>query len=93
MGSDYVYVDSDGKIYEEHEMEEPMFRPSGACNETYTGKQFTEEELNEFLSVNKEEEDRQKEVLSRMGIKFGKQQIRKKGIQFVKKDKVIQEDI
>ena len=72
MGSDYVYVDSDGKIYEEHEMEEPMFRPSGACNETYTGKQFTEEELNEFLSVNKEEEDRQKEVLSRMGIKFGK---------------------
>ena len=39
---------------------------------TYTGKQFTEEELNEFLSINKDEEDRQKEVLSRMGIKFGK---------------------
>ncbi len=72
MGSDYVYVDSDGKIYEEHEMEEPMFSPSGACNETYSGKQFTEEELNEFLSINKDDEDRQKEVLSRMGIKFGK---------------------
>ena len=72
MGSDYVYVDSDGKIYEEHEMEEPMFRPSGACNETYTGNQFTEEELNEFLGINIDDEDRQKEVLSRMGIKFGK---------------------
>ena len=71
MGSDYVYVDSDGKIYEEHEMEEPMFRPSGACDETYTGKQFTEEELNELLRINIDDEDRQKETLSKMGITFG----------------------
>ena len=72
MGSDYVYIDSDGYIYEEREMEEPMFMPLGACDETYTGKQFTEEELEEFFSIDKYDEDGQKEVLSRMGIKFGK---------------------
>ena len=72
MGSDYVYIDSDGYIYEEREMEEPMFMPLGACDETYTGKQFTEEELEEFFSIDKYDEDGQKEVLSRKGIKFGK---------------------
>ena len=72
MGGDYVYIDSDGKIYEEHEMEEPMFSPLGACNETYSGKQFTEEELDEFLSINKDDEELQKKILSRKGIKFGK---------------------
>ena len=72
MGRDYVYVDSEGKIYEEHEMEEPMFKSLGACNETYSGEQFTEEELDEFLSINKDDEDLQKEILRRKGIKFGK---------------------
>lgn len=72
MGSDYVYIDSDGYIYEEREMEEPMFMPLGACDETYTGKQFTEEELEEFFSIDKYDEDGQKEMLSRKGIKFGK---------------------
>ena len=71
MGSDYVYVDSDGKIYEEHEMEEPEWRASGACKETYSGKQLTEEELNELLSINIDDEDRQKELLRKKGIKFG----------------------
>ena len=49
-----------------------MFMPLGACDETYTGKQFTEEELEEFFSIDKYDEDGQKEVLSRKGIKFGK---------------------
>ncbi|MCR5149565.1 MAG: hypothetical protein K6C35_11460 [Eubacterium sp.] len=71
MGSDYVYVDSDGKIYEEHEMEEPEWRASGACKETYSGKQLTEEEFNELLSINIDDEDRQKEILRKKGIKFG----------------------
>ena len=72
MGSDYVYIDSDGYIYAEHEMEEPLFAPLGACAETYTGEQFTEEELNEFLGININDEDRQKEVLSKKGIRFGR---------------------
>ena len=71
MGSDYVYVDSDGKIYEEHEMEEPEWRSFGACKETYSGKQLTEEEFNELLSINIDDEDRQKELLRKKGIKFG----------------------
>ncbi|MCR4610117.1 MAG: hypothetical protein K5750_10545 [Eubacterium sp.] len=71
MGSDYVYVDSDGKIYEEHEMEEPEWRASGACKETYSGKQLTEEEFNELLSMNIDDEDRQKELLRKKSIKFG----------------------
>ena len=71
MGGDYVYIDSDGKIYEEHEVEEPLFSPLGACYETYSGKQFTEEELNEFLSIDKDDEERQKEILSKKGIRFG----------------------
>ena len=71
MGSDYVYVDSDGKIYEEHEMEEPEWSASGACKETYSGKQLTEEEFNELLSINIDDEDRQKELLRKKGIKFG----------------------
>lgn len=72
MGSDYVYIDSDGFIYAEHEMEEPEFMPLGACDETFTGEQFTEEELNEFLGININDEGRQKEVLSKKGIRFGK---------------------
>ncbi len=71
MGSDYVYIDSDGKIYMEGEMEEPLWRPSGACDKTYTGKQFTKEELDEFLSIDKEDEKSQKEILRKKGIKFG----------------------
>ena len=72
FGSDYVYIDSEGKIYFEGEMEEPLWRPSGACDETYTGKQFTEDELNEFLSIDMDDEDRQVEVLSKMGLRFGR---------------------
>ena len=71
MGSDYVYIDSDGYIYAEHEMEEPLFAPLGACAETYTGEQFTEEEFNEFLEINTDDEDAQKAVLRRKGIRFG----------------------
>ena len=72
MGSDYVYIDSDGYIYAEHEMEEPLFSPLGACDETYTGKKFTEEEFNAFLELKYDDEVAQKEVLSKNGIKFGK---------------------
>ena len=72
MGSDYVYIDSDGYIYAEHEMEEPLFSPFGACDETYTGKKFTEEEFNAFLEIKYDDEVAQKEVLSKKGIKFGK---------------------
>jgi hypothetical protein len=72
MGSDYVYIDSDGYIYAEHEMEEPLFSPFGACDETYTGKKFTEEEFNAFLELKYDDEAAQKEVLSKKGIKFGK---------------------
>jgi len=72
MGSDYVYIDSDGYIYAEHEMEEPLFSPFGACDETYTGKKFTEEEFNAFLELKYDDEVAQKEVLSKKGIKFGK---------------------
>lgn len=72
MGSDYVYIDSDGYIYAEHEMEEPLFSPLGACDETYTGKKFTEEEFNAFLKLKYDDEVAQKEVLSKKGIKFGK---------------------
>ncbi len=72
FGSDYVYIDSEGKIYFEGEMEEPLWSPSGACDETYTGKQFTEDELNEFLSIDMDDEDRQVEVLSKMGLRFGR---------------------
>ena len=72
MGSDYVYIDSDGYIYAEHEMEEPLFSPFGACDETYTGKKFTEEEFNAFLELEYDDEVAQKEVLSKKGIKFGK---------------------
>ena len=71
MGSDYVYIDSDGYIYEEHEMEEPEFSPLGACDVTYSGEQFTEEELNEFLSIDINDEAGQKEVLRKKGIRFG----------------------
>ena len=71
MGSDYVYIDSDGYIYEEHEMEEPEFSPLGSCDETYSGDQFTEEELNEFLSIDINDEAGQKEVLRKKGIRFG----------------------
>ena len=71
LGSDYVYVDSEGRIYEEHEMEEPEWSASGACKETYSGKQLTEEEFNELLSINIDDEDRQKELLRKKGIKFG----------------------
>ena len=52
-------------------MEEPLFSPFGACDETYTGKKFTEEEFNAFLEL-KYDEVAQKEVLSKKGIKFGK---------------------
>ncbi|MBQ3906335.1 MAG: hypothetical protein II743_06145, partial [Lachnospiraceae bacterium] len=72
MGSDYVYIDSDGKIYYEGEMESPLWSPSGPSDENYTGKQFTEEELTEFLSIDKVDEDRQKEILRKKGIKLGK---------------------
>ena len=72
MGSDYVYIDSDGYIYAEHEMEEPLFSPLGACDETYTGKKFTEEEFNAFLELKYDDEVAQKEALSKKGIKFGK---------------------
>ena len=72
MGSDYVYIDSDGKIYAEGEMENPAWSPSGASNEIYTGKQFTEEEFNEFLSIDIDDEDKQKEILRRKGIRLGK---------------------
>ena len=72
MGSDYVYIDSDGKIYAEGEMENPTWSPSGASNEIYTGKQFTEEEFNEFLSIDIDDEDKQKEILRRKGIRLGK---------------------
>lgn len=71
MGSDYVYVEPDGRIYSEGEMENPTWSPSGACEETYTGQQFAEEELKEFLSINIDDEDGQKEVLRKKGIKFG----------------------
>jgi hypothetical protein len=71
MGGDYVYIDAYGRIYEERECEEPMFEPVGACAETYTGKQFTEDELNEFFSLKKDDDDGHKELLSRKGIKFG----------------------
>ncbi len=60
MGGDYVYVGSDGKIYEEREMEDPLFTPSGACFETYTGEQFTDEELDELLSIDIDDRDAQK---------------------------------
>ena len=70
MGSDYIYIDSDGKIYREGEMEEPLWSPLGACDEIYTGEQFTEEELNEFLSIDIDDEGRQKEMLSKKGIRF-----------------------
>ena len=72
MGSDYVYIDSDGYIYAEHEMEEPLFSPFGACDKTYTGKKFTEEEFNAFLELKYDDEVAQKEALSKKGIKFGK---------------------
>ena len=72
MGSDYVYIDSDGKIYAEGEMENPTWSPSGASNEIYTGKQFTEEEFNAFLELKYDDEVAQKEALSKKGIKFGK---------------------
>ena len=72
MGSDYVYIDSDGYNYEESEMEEPLFEPLGACEETYTGGQFTEEELNEFLEIYKDDEEGQKEMLRKKGLRFGK---------------------
>ena len=71
MGSDYVYIDSDGKIYSEGEVENPTWSPSGACNETYSGKQLTEEEFNELLSIDEEDEESQKEMFRKMGIKFG----------------------
>ena len=67
MGGDYVYIDAYGRIYEERECEEPMFEPVGACAETYTGKQFTEDELNEFFSLKKDDDDGRKELLSRKG--------------------------
>ena len=72
MGSDYVYIDSDGKIYYEGEMESPLWSPSGPSDENYTGKQFAKEELTEFLSIDKVDEDRQKEILRKKGIKLGK---------------------
>ena len=69
MGSDYVYIDADGKIYYEGEMESPLWSPSGPSDENYTGKQFTKEELTEFLSIDKVDEDRQKEILHKKGIR------------------------
>ncbi len=71
MGSDYVYIDSDGYIYAESEMEEPMFEPLGACEETNTGEQFTEEELSEFLEIYKDDEEGQKDMLRKKGLRFG----------------------
>jgi hypothetical protein len=53
-------------------MENPTWSPSGASNEIYTGKQFTEEEFNEFLSIDIDDEDKQKEILRRKGIRLGK---------------------
>ena len=47
----------------------------GACDKTYktyTGKKFTEEEFNEFLSIDIDDEDKQKEILRRKGIRLGK---------------------
>lgn len=71
MGSDYVYIDSNGYIYAEHEIEEPSFNPSGPCDKTYTGKRFTEEEFNAFLKLKYDDKVAQKEMLNKKGIKFG----------------------
>ncbi len=72
MGADYIYIDSYGRIYEERECEEPMFEPVGACKATYTGKRFTEDELNEFFSIKKDDEEGHKEMLIGKGIKLGR---------------------
>ncbi|MBQ6231354.1 MAG: hypothetical protein IJJ74_09610 [Eubacterium sp.] len=76
-----LFYQGDDKMYEPEdfldkvdvsEMQEPLFSPFGACDETYTGKKFTEEEFNAFLKLKYDDEVAQKEVLSKKGIKFGK---------------------
>jgi len=72
FGGDIVYIDSYGNLYEEHEVEQPDFEPLGACQETFTGTHFTKDELEEFLRIDPDDEDRQLEMLSKKGLWFGR---------------------
>ena len=68
FGSDYVYIDQFGNLYEEGEIEQPDFEPLGACKETYTGACFTKDELIDFFNIDPDDKDSQIEMLHKKGV-------------------------
>ena len=73
FGGDYVYIDQFGNLYMETEVEQPDFKPLGACKETYTGAHFTKDELIEFYNIDPDDEDSQMEMLNKKGLTFLRQ--------------------
>ena len=72
FGSDIVYIDQFGNLYEESECEQPDFEPLGACKETFTGEHFTKDELIEFLNIDPDDEASQIDMLHKKGLWFGR---------------------
>ena len=72
FGSDLVYIDQFGNLYEESECEQPDFEPLGACKETFTGEHFTKDELIEFLNIDPDDEASQIDMLHKKGLWFGR---------------------
>ena len=70
FGSDYVYIDQFGNLYEEGEIEQPDFEPLGACKETYTGACFTKDELIDFFNIDPDDKDSQIEMLHKKGVTY-----------------------
>lgn len=73
FGGDYVYIDQFGNLYMETEVEQPDFKPLGACKETYTGAHFTKDELIEFYNIDPDDKDSQMEMLNKKGLTFLRQ--------------------
>ncbi len=72
FGGDYVYIDQFGNLYMESEVEQPDFKPLGACKETFTGTHFTKDELIAFFNIDPDDEDSQIEMLHNKGLQFGR---------------------
>ncbi len=70
FGRDFVYIDQFGNLYEESEVEQPDFKPLGACKETYTGAHFTKDELIEFYNIDPADKDSQIDMLHKKGLRF-----------------------
>ena len=73
FGGDYVYIDQFGNLYMETEVEQPDFKPLGACKETYTGAHFTKDELIDFFNIDPDDKDSQMEMLNKKGLTFLRQ--------------------